>query len=47
MEKTMQAAGYDAKKLPLGDLSEDMIQQGYKFLKEIETVLTKCKGNVK
>lgn len=43
----MQAAGYDSKKLPLGDLSEETIKQGYMYLKEIEKVLAKCKGKVK
>lgn len=32
MEKTMADAGYDVKKLPLGQLSDETVKQGYHFL---------------
>ena len=35
------SAGYDPKKLPLGNLSEDTVKLGYKFLCEIEEILKK------
>lgn len=41
MEQAVAANGYDVKKLPLGDLSKETIQQGYQALSEIEKVLSK------
>jgi hypothetical protein len=35
------SAGYDPKKLPLGNLSEDTVIKGYKILCEIEEILKK------
>ena len=35
------SAGYDPKKLPLGNLSEDTFKMGYKILCEIEEILKK------
>jgi hypothetical protein len=35
------SAGYDPKKLPLGNLSDDTVKLGYKFLCEIEDILNK------
>jgi hypothetical protein len=35
------SAGYDPKKLPLGKLSEDTVNKGYKILCEIEEILKK------
>jgi len=39
MERSVMAQGYDSKKLPLGELSDETVKQGYKFLREIEAVL--------
>jgi hypothetical protein len=33
------SAGYDPKKLPLGNLSDDTVKLGYKFLCAIEEIL--------
>jgi hypothetical protein len=41
MEQAVAANGYDIKKLPLGDLSKETIQQGYRVLSEIEKVINK------
>jgi hypothetical protein len=40
MEAAVAANGYDIKKLPLGDLSTETIQQGYKVLSEIEKAIS-------
>ena len=39
MEQQVMSAGYDPNKLPLGDLSEETVKKGYKFLCEIENIL--------
>ena len=39
MEKSVTDVGYDINKLPLGQLSDDTIKQGYKYLTEIEQIL--------
>jgi len=38
MEKSMVQVGYDVKKLPLGQLSDQTVQAGYKTLREIENI---------
>lgn len=46
INKTVEQSGYDIKKLPLGQLSDETINNGYKILKKIEVVLTEIKkGN--
>ena len=35
------SAGYDPKKLPLGNLSDETVKLGFKFLCEIEDILNK------
>jgi len=39
MEKAMSSQGYDCKKMPLGDLSEETVKQGYKYLNLIDEIL--------
>ena len=47
MESAVARNGYDVKKLPLGELSKETIEQGYKILSEIEKVINKqSKGNL-
>lgn len=41
MEAAVAANGYDVKKLPLGDLSQETIQKGYQVLSEIEKAINK------
>lgn len=36
LNKTLSEIGYDAKKMPLGKLSENALKQGYTVLKQIE-----------
>lgn len=38
MEKSMVQVGYDVKKLPLGQLSDQTVQAGYKTLRQIEDI---------
>ena len=38
MEKSMVQVGYDVKKLPLGQLSDQTVHDGYKTLRAIEDV---------
>ena len=33
MEKSMVQVGYDVKKLPLGQLSDETVKDGYKILR--------------
>jgi len=45
--KQMESIGYDAKKLPLGKLSKNNIEKGYKILNDIlQTIQKKAKGNL-
>lgn len=47
MESAVAKNGYDVKKLPLGELSKETIEQGYKILSEIEKIINKeQKGNL-
>ena len=39
INKTVEASGYDTKKVPLGQLSDETIKNGYLMLKKIELVL--------
>lgn len=39
MEKTMVAVGYDVKKLPLGNLSEKTVNEGYLILGKLNDIL--------
>jgi hypothetical protein len=39
MTKLMVSQGYDPAKLPLGELSDETIKQGYGCLKEIEDLI--------
>ncbi len=41
MSSTLQKIGYDAKKLPLGKLSEKVINEGYDILSQISKAITK------
>lgn len=43
MNNQMKEIGYDANKMPLGKLSKQAIQKGYKILKEISETLKKAK----
>ena len=43
MEKSVAQVGYDVKKLPLGQLSEQTVKDGYAYLREIEAILGKIK----
>jgi len=36
--------GYDVAKLPLGQLSDDTVKEGYKCLRAIETILNQIKS---
>jgi poly [ADP-ribose] polymerase len=40
MEKSVVNAGYDIKKMPLGELSKETVLKGYKILRDIENVIT-------
>ena len=47
MESSVSAAGYDIKKMPLGELSKDQALKGVKILKQLEEViLGKAKGDI-
>jgi poly [ADP-ribose] polymerase len=39
MNQQMKEIGYDANKMPLGKLSQQMIKDGYEVLRDIEQVL--------
>lgn len=39
MEQAMASVGYDVKRLPLGELSNETVLAGYKVLRQIEEVL--------
>ena len=41
MNNQMKEIGYDAKKMPLGKLSKNNIEKGYKILSEIAECLKK------
>lgn len=45
IEKSVMEVGYDPKKLPLGNLSETQINDGFSILKKIEEELEKKKRN--
>lgn len=47
INKTVEQSGYDIKKLPLGQLSDETIKNGYQMLKKIETVLNEIKSGNK
>lgn len=47
IEKSVVQIGYDPKRLPLGQLSKETVQEGYKALRDIEKVLNgKTKGDL-
>jgi poly [ADP-ribose] polymerase 2/3/4 len=47
IEKSVVQIGYDAKRLPLGQLDKETVLEGYKYLREIEKVLNgKTKGDL-
>lgn len=47
IEKSVVQIGYDPKRLPLGQLSKETVNEGYKALREIEKVLNgKAKGDL-
>ena len=39
----MTSVGYDPKKIPLEDLSEENVKLGYQHLRDIEEILLKVK----
>lgn len=41
MEASVVKNGYDVKKMPLGELSKETVEKGYKLLQAIENVLNK------
>jgi len=41
MEESVVSIGYDVKRLPLGELSQETVLEGYKILRDIELVLAK------
>jgi len=41
MEDSVIKIGYDAKKMPLGELSKETVLKGYTILRNIEDVLNK------
>lgn len=43
MEKSVSMVGYDVKKLPLGQLSEQTVKDGYAYLRQIESILAQIK----
>jgi hypothetical protein len=45
MEAQMNRQGFDSKKMPLEDLSEETVKEGYKYLTQIETILSEIKGS--
>lgn len=46
MEASVAANGFDVKKLPLGDLSQETIQKGYQVLSEIEKAINNKQTNL-
>jgi poly [ADP-ribose] polymerase len=47
MKNSVVKNGYDAKKLPLGQIDEKTVMEGYKVLKKIEKVINgKEKGDL-
>jgi len=46
IEKSVVEIGYDIKKLPLGQLSDETIKNGYSKLKEIEDAINKKASNI-
>ena len=47
IERSVVQIGYDPKRLPLGQLSKETVNEGYKALREIERVLNgKAKGDL-
>ncbi|TNV79748.1 hypothetical protein FGO68_gene2208 [Halteria grandinella] len=47
IEQSVVQVGYDAKRLPLGQLDKETVLEGYKYLREIEKVLNgKAKGDL-
>ena len=47
IEKSVVQIGYDPQRLPLGQLSKETVQEGYRILREIEKVLNKkVKGDL-
>lgn len=48
LDNTLKQIGYDAKKMPLGKLSEEIINEGYDILNKISNVISKkAKGDLK
>lgn len=48
LDNTLKQIGYDAKKMPLGKLSEEIINEGYDILNQISKVIDKkSKGDLK
>ncbi len=43
IEKSVVQVGYDAQRLPLGQLDQETVLEGYKYLREIEQVLNGTK----
>ena len=39
IKQSIVSVGYDTEKLPLGELDKETVQQGYRYLREIEAVL--------
>lgn len=46
MEQSVVKVGYDIKRLPLGQLSNETAMNGYKVLRDIENVLKTGKGDL-
>ena len=47
LDTTLKQIGYDAKKMPLGKLSEATLNEGYEWLKKISNVIDKSSsGNL-
>ena len=47
IEQSVVQVGYDPKRLPLGQLDKETVMEGYKYLREIEKVLSgKVKGDL-
>ncbi len=42
IEKQVRSQGFDPNKLPLNELTEDTVMEGYKYLREIEAILKAC-----
>ena len=45
MEKAMTDVGYDVKKLPLGNLTEATVKNGYDVLKKLDVIMKKIDSN--